>query len=387
MLKALQVTESIGQNRLPGLNKNRIKKLLAGDISRTPLLILSRSMIRKNLGSLSRALPGVKIHYAVKSNDHQAILEEIAKSGHSFDIASYMELQQVSQTGAKPGDIIHSHPIKSPQEISDAINSGVSLFAVDNPDEIEKFKEYAGRVRLLIRFKIDGGSAVVNLSYKFGCLPEEVLPLARKIKQYGIDYHGLAFHVGSQCEDSSIHVQAIEMASRLINQLDDLGFKSQLLDIGGGFPTCYLTNLPPISVYCRPIREALKKHILPDIEIACEPGRFISGSAVTLAASVIGKSVRSGKAWYFLDDGLYGSFSGRLYDHCRYQVLTSRNTTWKRSVLAGPTCDSFDVIYKDILLPPLDIGDVLLFPAMGSYCSVSASSFNSLKKAEYVVIE
>ena len=118
-----------------------------------------------------------------------------------------------------------------------------------------------------------------------------------------------------------------------------------------------------------------------------EPGRYISASAVTLLVNVIGKSVRDGRPWYYLDDGLYGSFSGRLYDHCSYQALTNRNTTWVKSTLAGPTCDSIDVIYDDILLPPLQIGDTLVFPVMGAYCQVSASRFNSLRQAETIVVD
>jgi ornithine decarboxylase len=173
----------------------------------------------------------------------------------------------------------------------------------------------------------------------------------------------------------------------LIGRLKDDDFDTRLLDIGGGFPVAYTDDVPSIYEFFRPIRRVLKEKIDPDIAIACEPGRFISASAVTLVTSVIGTSVRSRRPWYFLDDGLYGSFSGRLYDHCQYQVYTNRNTTWKRSVLAGPTCDSFDVIYNDVLLPPLKIGDILLFPSMGAYCSVSASTFNSLRKAEYIVID
>ena len=132
---------------------------------------------------------------------------------------------------------------------------------------------------------------------------------------------------------------------------------------------------------------ALEKYIDRDIRIICEPGRFISGNTATLFSSVIGKAVRDGRNWYYIDDGLYGSFSGRLFDHCSYQILTHRNTTWEKAVLAGPTCDSFDVIYDDCLVPPLEIGDILLFPAMGAYCSVSASDFNGLARTRIIEVD
>ena len=387
MIKAIDIREPGRVNNLLRGEMAKIRRFFEKSPIKTPLMIISRSSVRKNLSELARALPGVAIHYAVKSNNQPAILQEVSSCGHSFDVASYRELQSAVEAGGRVEDVIHSHPVKSISEIENAFAAGARLFVVDNPDEIEKFRPFAGKVKLLIRYKVDDSSAVVNLSYKFGCEPEEVLPLAEKMNSLGIDFYGLTFHVGSQCLSSSVYVGAIKTASRLIDRLNENNFATRLLDIGGGFPVSYTDSAPSIARFCRPIAECLKKNIDSNIRLICEPGRFISATAVTLVASVIGKSIRSGKSWYFLDDGLYGSFSGRLYDHCQYQVLTNRNTTWKRSVLAGPTCDSFDVIYRDILLPPLEVGDILSFPAMGAYCSVSASSFNCLKGAEYIVVD
>ncbi len=387
MIKAVDIREPGRVNNLLRGELAKIGRFFEKSPIKTPLLIISRSSIRKNLSDLARALPGVAIHYAVKSNNYAAILEEVSRCGHSFDVASYRELQSAVEAGGRAGDVIHSHPVKSIQEIEYACSAGARLFVVDNPDEIEKFKSFAGKVKLLIRFKVDDSSAIVNLSYKFGCEPGEVLPLAERMKGLGIDYYGLTFHVGSQCLNNNVYIKAIKTASGLIDKLNKNNFATRLLDIGGGFPVSYTDTAPAIGRFGRPIVACLKKNIDSNIRLICEPGRFISATAVILVTSVIGKSIRSGKPWYFLDDGLYGSFSGRLYDHCQYQVLTNRNTTWKRSVLAGPTCDSFDVIYRDILLPPLEVGDVLSFPAMGAYCSVSASSFNCLKGAEYIVID
>jgi ornithine decarboxylase len=387
MIKAIDVRNPKEKTEFLNEDFVRIEGFLKNDNVRTPFLILSRSAVRQNLDALASALPGVAIHYAIKANNHPAILEEVAKAGHSFDISSYRELQLSVEAGGHVKDLIHSHPIKSPFEIADAIRAGVNLFVIDNPDEIEKFIPYAGKVRLMIRFKVDNDDAVVNLSIKFGCSPSEVIDLAEKIRARGLEYYGLAFHVGSQCPANDVYLEAIDIASGLIDELKQRGFKTSMLDIGGGFPVPYTEAVLDIATFCRPIKQRLDEKIDAGIKLACEPGRFISATAVTLVASVIGKSTRSGKRWYFLDDGLYGSFSGRIYDHCKYQIMTNRNTTWKRSVLAGPTCDSFDVIYRDIILPPLDLGDLLVFPAMGAYCAVSASSFNCLRKAEYLVID
>jgi len=387
MIKAVNITGSSRRPALRGLSFMRVREIVKQSGTPTPLLVLSRSAVRKNIEDLKRALPRATIHYAIKSNNHAVMLEEVAKAGGRFDIASYQELLTAIEAGGHANEMIHSHPIKAQSEIEDAIRAGVVTFVVDNPAEIEKFKPYTDRVRLMIRFKVDDDSAVVNLSYKFGCTADEISGLAIRMRELGIPYHGLAFHVGSQCIGNRAYVTAIKTAAEQIRKLKIMGFTTELLDIGGGFPVPYTEAVPSINKFCEPIGKTLHKYIEPSIAVACEPGRFISATAVTLIASVIGKSIRSGKTWYFLDDGLYGSFSGRLYDHCSYQTLTNRNTTWKRSVLAGPTCDSFDVIYKDILLPPLDIGNILMFPAMGAYCSVSASSFNCLRRAEYVIID
>ena len=387
MIKAIDVRRPDPKARLKKQDFKRIKEMIQAQNLKTPFFLLSRTGVRKNLENLAGALPGVSVYYAVKANNHPAILEEIAAANHGFDIASFNELQQACHAGSNVKKCIHSHPIKSPLEIENAISAGVDMFVIDNPDEIEKFIPYSEKVKLLIRFKVAESSAVVNLSYKFGCEPEDILSLAERMKELGLHFHGLTFHVGSQCLDNKIYVNAIKTAANAMVVLEKNGFSVRLLDIGGGFPVQYTKEIPPIGKFCGPIKKALEKFIPRDIPVACEPGRYICASAVTLVSSVIGKSTRSEKEWYFLDDGVYGSFSGRIYDHCKYQVYTNRNTVWKESVLAGPTCDSFDVIYDDILLPPLEIGNILLFPAMGAYTSVSASTFNGLRKAEYIVIE
>ncbi len=387
MIRAIDIRRPDTDSRLGHDEFYQLITMLKDKRAQTPILFLSRSKIRNNLLDLSAALPDVGIRYAVKANNHPVILEEVAAAGFSFDIASCREALSAIEAGGTVKQFIHSHPIKSNKEIEDSIRAGINLFVVDNPDEIDKFAAYAGKVRLLIRFRIDDSSAVIDLSYKFGCTLEDIDLLAKNIRDLGLEYYGLTFHVGSQCLDSSIYVRAVKSASIIIKRLAIDNFNTRLLDIGGGFPVPYTDKIPSIDKFCEPIRKSLIQNIDPNIIIICEPGRFISATAVTLAASVIGKSKRRGRPWYFMDDGLYGSFSGRLYDHCKYQVLTSRNTTWRRSVLAGPTCDSFDIIYEDAILPPLEVGDIVLFPVMGAYCSVSSSDFNCLKKAEYIIID
>jgi len=209
------------------------------------------------------------------------------------------------------------------------------------------------------------------------------------IEASGHEYYGLTFHAGSQCIHSENYITAITAAHELIHQLDQAGLDTRLIDIGGGFPVEYRDPVPSIEEICQPIRIALDNRIRPGIKIVCEPGRFISASAVSLLCTVIGKATRDGKRWYYLDDGLYSTFSGMVYDKCRYEVIHNAKNTENTfsSVLAGPTCDSFDVMYKDITLPELQIEQKLVFPMTGAYCAVSGSQFNSLRRPRYVVID
>ncbi len=361
-----------------------------------PALFLSCSRAKENLHELSAALPGVALHYAVKSNDHPALLEMISESGHAFDVCSALEIEHCKAAGAATSDLLHTHPIKSNNEIQQALASGIRTFVIDNSDEITKFLAYKGKtpepIKLIVRYRALGSEELAeivqcNLSFKFGCAPHEIKGLIAEIIEAGFEFGGLAFHVGSQCLSPDPYLTGINIASDIITELDSKGIVTPLLDIGGGFPVEYLDPIPPIAEFCKPISVALESLIPNYVRLVCEPGRYISATAVTALVNIIGRSVRDGVTWYYVDDGVYGSFSGRIYDHCSYRALTDKNSTWIPSVLAGPTCDSVDVIYDSILLPPLDIGDTLVFPAMGAYCAVSASGFNSLKQAQIVVID
>lgn len=372
-----------------GVDTGLIREFFESKTLGTPRLLLSSGEVRRNYVALKGALPRVGIHYAVKSNNHQQIIDEVAACGGNFDVCSAKEIDSVLKTGVNPASLIHSHPVKTREEFDYAVAKGVELFVVDNPSEIPKFARYTDRkLKVLIRYRINTNTrAVVNLQYKFGCTVAEVLPLARLVREAGHEFYGLCFHIGSQCIYPENYVKAINAAKDLIHALDLEGFDTRLLDIGGGFPVEYIQPIPSIEEFCVPIEKALTKKIRPGIRLVCEPGRFISASPVTLVCSVIGKSFRDGKMWYYLDDGLYSTFSGIVYDHCQYPVVTNKRGNEMLSVLAGPTCDSFDVMYDGLYIPEHEIGEMFVFPMTGAYCAVSGSDFNSLRRPDYKVIE
>ncbi len=361
-----------------------------GELTKTiapPFMILRTAVVAANLARLRAAIPRAEVFYAVKANNHPAILETLHRDRCSFDISSHRELATLVAMGVNPEETIHSNPVKSIAEFDAAVEAGARVFVADNISELDKFAKYGDRAGVLLRFKTGYGGSVVNLSYKFGADPSDIPPMLARIRELGLSFKGFCFHVGSQCTAIDKYTSCIDIARELIALAAGQGLATEILDIGGGFPIPYTDDVPAIETIGAEISAALARQIPPDIRVICEPGRFICGDAMTLFSSVIGKAVREGVTWYYIDDGLYGSFSGRLYDQCSYPILTNRNTTWEKAVLAGPTCDSFDVIYKDCLLPPLTVGDVLMFPAMGAYCSVSASDFNGLKLTKVVVVD
>src|SRR5579871_4435656 len=353
----------------------------------SPLLILDCERVRVQFRKLRRALPRVDLHYALKPLPHAAVVQTVIAEGGFLDLATTGEVQLVSRLGVDAAKCIHTHPIKRDRDIRNAIHFGVRIFVADNPDEVRKFAPYAGQAELLLRVSFRSPGAVCDLSRKFGCDPEDLLGLARLAAEVGVGVRGLSFHVGSQAADSAKHVEALQACVKLMarGRRDRLG-AFDTLDIGGGFPIDYAQPVQDIGRFCEPLRTALGK--LPQrVRVIAEPGRYSVGPAAIGVASVMGRARREGHWWYYLDDGLYGSYSGQLYDHARYPVEPLRDGEERLpSVLAGPTCDSIDVIAENLMLPQLKAGDLIVGRAMGAYTWASASEFNFFPRATVVSV-
>ena len=363
----------------------QIESLVA--IHGSPLMILDCDVIRSQYRALEQALPGVTLHFALKPFPHPAVVKTLLQEGASFDLASNGEVDMVQQAGV-PGEMtIHTHPIKRDSDIRHALEYGCTVFVVDNINELEKFIPYRDQVEILVRLSFRNAEAYSDLSKKFGCGPEKAIEIIQYAFDLGIRIKGLSFHVGSPTLDPQKYVRAIERSAAVIDQVFELSLPAlSTLDIGGGFPVNYTSDVMPIEDFCTPIRQALT--LLPEtIKVIAEPGRFMVAPAVTTVASVMGQAEREGKTWYYLDDGIYGSFSGIIFDHGNYPVdaLYADGERFP-SVLAGPTCDSIDVITEEILLPRLNNGDLIISRMMGAYTSATATEFNFFRKAEVVVL-
>jgi ornithine decarboxylase len=349
----------------------------------SPLLLLDCAKLADQYQQLKAALPNVGLYYAVKAFPHAAIVNTLNQLGAGFDIASTGEINLLRKQKVNPRNTIHTHPIKKDKDIRDALRFGCSTFVVDNLVEIAKFRQYAHRVGLLLRVAFRSPDCAVDLSKKFGCSPEEVPALLKEAKALGLHVKGLSFHVGSQSTSPSTHVAAIEACTKLISEYE---VPIRILDIGGGFPVDY-DNAGDIDIeaFCAPIRAALKK--LPEhVEVIAEPGRYLIAPAAASVTTVVGKALRGDQPWYYLDDGVYGMFSGRIYDHARYPLHVFRTGETKPSAVVGPTCDSIDVIEEALPLPELAVGDLVIGRMMGAYTAATASTFNSLPIPRIVVL-
>ena len=353
-----------------------------------PLLLLDCDRVRQQYRNLCSALPGVEHYYAVKSLPHPDLLATLAAEGAAFDVASSGELELLRNLHFTPRRTIHTHPIKRDRDIRDALRFGCTSFVVDNLDELHKFLPYRHRVGLLLRIGFQNRGAVVDLARKFGCALEDVEPLLQKARQLGIHIKGLSFHVGSQCAGPEAHLEAIRACNLIMRNHEQMlgGHPLGILDIGGGFPVPYAGGSDDIATFCAPIREAISE--LPSgISVIAEPGRYISAPAMTSVSSVMGRARRNQRTWYYLDDGVYGSFSGRIYDHADYPLeIFSDSERREPGVLAGPTCDSIDVIREEVELPRMEIGDLVVGHLMGAYTMATATDFNSLERARVVVL-
>jgi ornithine decarboxylase len=353
----------------------------------SPLMILDCERVRVQFRKLRKALPRVDLHYALKPMPHPAVVRTVIAEGGYLDLATTGEVQLVRRLGVSPERCIHTHPIKRPEDIANALEFGVRTFVADNPDEVRKFARLTREAQLLLRVSFRSPGAVCDLSRKFGCDPEDLLPLARLAADLGIGVRGLSFHVGSQATDATKHVEALEACSKLMAaaRRERLGILDTL-DIGGGFPIDYARRVQDIRGFCAPLRAALAR--LPRrVRVIAEPGRYIVGPSAIGVASVMGRARREGHWWYYLDDGLYGSYSGQLFDHARYPVEPLREAEERLpSVLAGPTCDSIDVIAENLMLPQLKAGDLVVGRAMGAYTWASASEFNFYPRATVVAV-
>lgn len=381
------------------IRRDETAALLSSDIARaaialhgTPVLLLDPERVRSQYRRLRTALPFVRFHFAVKALSHEAVLTALADEGCGFDVATGEELALLE--GIERDRIIHTHPIKTASEIAEAIEAGARTFVIDNEVELEKFTDAPADVRLLIRLAYRSPHAKSDLSTKFGVGPVEAEHLLERARERGIRIGGFSFHVGSQLDDPERFAAAITETLALMDHLESVhDVRFETLDIGGGFPVGYdaaVTALEDLAAIIRPLLEPRAGRLT----ILAEPGRVLVAESMTLVTSVVGIAERGDGRWYYLDDGLYGAYSNVLTEDVHPLIFAEREiaghdagaASHRWATLAGPTCDSTDVIAREALLPDLTVGDMLVSPVMGAYTVVTATRFNGRSLTPIAVV-
>jgi ornithine decarboxylase len=368
----------------PTANHRRLKELARKH--GTPLMIVSRGALRAQLERFRRALPRVEPFFAIKANAHPEILKTMAAGRASFDVASAAELNLALAAGAKPAQVIFANTVKPVESIAYAAKKGVTLMTFDSGYELDKIAEHAPGARVLVRIKVPNVGSIVELSLKFGVDPADATSLLIKAYKLGLKPAGVSFHVGSQCTRLENYVEALEIAAIIARDARLKQIPFEMVDIGGGFPIRHFDHEEdPFDRLAPVLAREIDRLFEPSVRIIAEPGRFLVGPAATLAMRVIGKAIRENKLWYYLDDGLYGSLSGQVFDHCKYQFKFLRGGHTQLSTLAGPTCDSFDIIARSEEMPELQLGDLVYVENIGAYSVASATNFNGMPMAKVVV--
>ena len=352
----------------------------------TPLLVLSLEQIEKNYNLLRTHMPRVKVFYAIKANPHRRILELMRDLGSNFDVASDGEIMELASLGVDGSRMIYANPMKTVNGLRACRNAGVGKMTFDSAGEIDKVARECPGATALLRIRIDNSSAHVDLNKKFGAGREQALELLQKAKAAGLDAAGIAFHVGSQTTSADPYLNALDIAREIFEEAVANGMQLRIMDIGGGFPIPEPKVRFNLAEMLKQINARLDEDF-PGVEIWCEPGRFICGTAVNLITSVIGVTERGGQPWYFLDDGLYGTFSGVLFDQWDFKLISFKEGEQVAATFAGPSCDSLDIMFRGKMTVRQEEGDLILVPICGAYTSASATTFNGFSKANFVVWE
>jgi ornithine decarboxylase len=361
----------------------------------TPVLVIDHEIIRRNYAKYKRLLPRVQAYYAVKANPAPEIVCTLYGAGASFDVASLPEFMLVYERikHLPPKDqqdfiwdkIIFANPTKT-KETLQALDRYKPLVTYDNRNELLKIKQYAPHAGVVLRLRVPNTGSMVELSSKFGCDPGEAVDLICAAFDIGLEVEGLSFHVGSQCANFQNFVQALNIAAAVLREANTRGHEIKILDIGGGFPVAYDRHVKPFSLLAKMINTEIDRLFPRNMQILAEPGRFFVATAATLVARVIGKAVRDGKLCYFIDDSIYHTFSGIIFDHCQYHLKAFKKGVTEVCAVYGQTCDGMDVISQSEQLPDLQIDDLVYSEKIGAYSNASSTWFNGFPPATVVHI-
>jgi ornithine decarboxylase len=359
----------------------RIARFLADNSPETPCLVVDLDAIAEAYDALRRHLPLARVFYAVKANPAAAIVAMLEGKGANFDVASRGEIELCLQNEVTAERLSFGNTIKKERDIAFAFDAGLRLFAFDSAQELEKLSRSAPGAQVFCRILVDCQGADWPLSRKFGCAPEMAIDLLRRARELGLDPYGVSFHVGSQQTDLGQWDRAVGAAARMFSLLADADIDLRMVNIGGGFPARYRTEVSPFEAYAGAVTAALTKHFGNRVpEIIVEPGRSLVGNAGVIQSEVVlisDKGDDSDKRWVYLDVGKFNGLAETMDESIKYRIeAPGRGGPSGPVVIAGPTCDSADILYEktEYRLPlGLEVGDKVEILATGAYTASYAS--------------
>jgi ornithine decarboxylase len=373
----------------------RIREFLKKRADEGPCLVLDNEVVRENYLSFAKALPDTRVFYAVKANPAPEILKLLTELGSCFDVASVTETEMVLAAGCTPDRISYGNTIKKESEIATAHKLGVTLFAIDCEAEVEKVARAAPGSRVICRIHCDGSGSEWPLSRKFGCEPDYATDILELAHKRGLAPYGISFHVGSQQHNIEAWDRALASTASIFRGCAERGITLSMVNLGGGFPAKYLRKTPKLESYGKAIFRALRRHFGNAIpETIIEPGRGLVGNAGVIEAEVVLIAKRSPEdevRWVYLDIGKFHGLAETIDESIRYPIRTPRDRDeMAPCIIAGPTCDSVDVLYEKNPYPlpvSLAIGDKVLIEATGAYTTTYSSvGFNGYPPLRQYVI-
>jgi ornithine decarboxylase len=351
-----------------------------------PFVILDTAIVRQKARRFQAAMPRVQPHYAIKANPDRRVIEVLQQERVGCEIASSAELDLLLSLGVQASDVLYSNPMKSRQAIAYAAAKGVEWFVVDSVGELRRIHEIKADAKTYVRISTSNVGSDWPLSGKFGAGAVETREIVVTAAKLGADLAGVTFHVGSQCRNPENWRVGIEKARGVFDAMLKSGLRPRLLDIGGGFPVRHVKPIPSIEVIGEVVNEAIQA-FADDVRVVAEPGRYLVSDAGYFVCRVVGTTTRGGKRWMHWDAGLFGGVietTGGL----KYKIRSDRSGPDVAWHVAGPTCDSVDVVLRDEPMPSdLQEGDFIYIRNGAAYTNSYASEFNGFPLPEVRVFE
>lgn len=366
------------------LNFEHVQDALNNGYQR-PFLLVDSDIIRQKSRRFIAAMPRVHPHYAVKANPDERVLKTLIEEGVGFEIASIAELDLLLKLGVPAAEIFYSNPMKSRAYVEYAAAKGVEWYVLDSVEELRKIVSIKPDAKMYLRIDTPNIGSDWPLAGKFGTHLADINEIIQEAVKLKADLAGVTFHVGSQCRNPQNWRVGIERAKKVFAEMRRVGLNPRLLNVGGGYPVRHVKPIPSIEIIAEVINEAIAD--LPEsIRVMAEPGRYLVSDSAYFVCRVVGTATRNGKRWMYWDAGMFGGVI-EMTEGLRYEILTDRKGNSIPWSIAGPTCDSVDILMHELMLPNnIQEGDFIYIPNAGAYTTAYASNFNGFPLPDVTVI-